>query len=61
MQDMRSPSQRVHDYFAPRWNSLIPKRATNIQIIEGVGVRFLHATKGWRQVSYKRFLVRGIN
>jgi hypothetical protein len=51
---------RVRAYHEPRWNSLIPKHAIATEVIPNVGVRYLHATKGWRYVSKKRFIVRGI-
>jgi hypothetical protein len=41
------------------WNTLIPKSAVEFKI-EGHGVRYLHATKGWNWVGKKRFAIRGV-
>jgi hypothetical protein len=41
------------------WNALIPKSAVEFKI-EQEGVRYLHATKGWKWVGKKRFAVRGV-
>lgn len=41
------------------WNSLIPKSAVEFKI-EPNGVRYLHATKGWKWIGKKRFAVRGV-
>lgn len=41
------------------WNALIPRSAVDFEIL-GHGVRYLHATKGWKFVSAKRFAVRGV-
>jgi hypothetical protein len=39
------------------WNALIPKSAVEFKIEKGV--RYLHATKGWKWVGKKRFAIRG--
>jgi hypothetical protein len=41
------------------WNALIPKSAVEFKI-EAQGVRYLHATKGWKWVGKKRFAIRGV-
>jgi hypothetical protein len=41
------------------WNALIPKAAVEFKI-EPEGVRYLHATKGWKWVGKKRFAIRGV-
>jgi hypothetical protein len=58
---------RLPDYHTVRtlslrqkvWNALIPKSAVEFKIEDG-GVRYLHATKGWKWVSKKRFAIRGV-
>jgi hypothetical protein len=51
---VRSLSQRQRV-----WNTLIPKSAVEFKI-EPEGVRYLHATKGWKWVGKKRFAIRGV-
>jgi hypothetical protein len=41
------------------WNALDPKVSRGVQDRRR-GVRYLHATKGWKWVSKKRFAVRGV-
>jgi hypothetical protein len=41
------------------WNALVPQKAVQFKIEEG-GVKYLHATKGWKWVSKKRFAIRGV-
>lgn len=61
------PRTRLPDYDTVRslsrrqrvWNALIPAAAVQFKI-EGEGVRYLHATKGWKWVSKKRFAIRGV-
>jgi hypothetical protein len=45
--------------FAGVWNALIPK-STILFELKPYGVRYLHATKGWKSVGKKRFAVRGV-
>jgi hypothetical protein len=60
-------SQRLPDWATVRsltlqqrvWNALVPKSAVEFKIEEG-GVRYLHATKGWKWVGKKRFAIRGV-
>jgi hypothetical protein len=42
------------------WNALIPKSAVEFKIVPDVGVKYLHATKGWKWVGKKRFAIRGV-
>lgn len=45
--------------FLAVWNSLIPKADVRFEHSPD-GVRYLHATKGWRFVGKRRFAVRGV-
>jgi hypothetical protein len=52
--------QRLREpHFAQVWNALIPASAVKFEVIAH-GVRYLHATKGWKFVSAKRFAIRGV-
>jgi hypothetical protein len=42
------------------WNALIPQAAVEFKVVPDVGVKYLHATKGWKWVSKKRFAIRGV-
>ena len=50
---MQAPS------FVKVWNALIPASAIRFEV-KPLGVRYLHATKGWKFVSSKRFAIRGM-
>ena len=45
--------------FVKVWNALIPASAIRFEV-KPLGVRYLHATKGWKFVSSKRFAIRGM-
>jgi hypothetical protein len=64
----RSRETRLPDYDTVRtlshnervWNALIPQAAVEFKVVPDVGVKYLHATKGWKWVSKKRFAIRGV-
>jgi hypothetical protein len=43
------------------WNALVPACALQAEVIDGIGVRYLHPTKGFRTIGWKRFYIRGAN
>jgi len=50
---MPTLTQQITARLIAQWNALIPKCAKRI-VHRPDGVLYLHPTKGWRRVSYKR-------
>lgn len=46
--------EQINAEIQRRWNALVPRHAVCVQNADRKGLRWLHPTKGWRKVSYRR-------